>query len=84
MSDDDARERAAILARRNRFVTATLAGLAGVAGTALATACPCLKMAPSQPEPSTNDAPADAEAGDAPDEVAAPPDEDAKGDAPQP
>ena len=77
MSDDDARDRAAFLARRNRFVTATLAGLAGVAGTALATACPCLKMAPSQPEPSSNDAPADAKA-DAPEaDVAAPQDGDA-------
>ena len=83
MSDDDARERAAILARRNRFVTATLAGLAGVAGTALATACPCLKMAPSQPEPSSNDAPADAKADDAPEGDAAVPAEDPKADAPQ-
>jgi hypothetical protein len=88
MSDDDARERSAILARRNRFVTATLAGLAGVAGTALATACPCLKMAPSQPDPSSNDAPADANAGEAPENVEAATDteapaEDAKADAPQ-
>lgn len=82
MSDDDGRERAAILARRNRFVTATLAGLAGVAGTTLATACPCLKMAPSQPEPSTNEAP-EGDVAAPPPEEAKVPDEDAKADVPQ-
>ena len=53
MVDDDASDRAAILARRTRFMTRALAGLAGVAGTAAATACPCLKVAPD-PEPSTS------------------------------
>jgi hypothetical protein len=57
MSDaDDTSERAAILARRNRFVTTALAGLAGITGTTLATACPCLKMAAPEPEPSSDSA----------------------------
>jgi hypothetical protein len=85
MSDDDARDRAAILARRNRFVTAALSGLAGVAGTTLATACPCLDYpAPDYPapaEPSTKEAPTDAKT-DADD--TAPPSTDAKTEPPQP
>lgn len=45
--DDDegaGADREAILARRQRFVAATLAGLTT---SALATACPCLKVAPA-------------------------------------
>ncbi|MCX4244436.1 hypothetical protein [Paraliomyxa miuraensis] len=45
--DDDGRariDREAILARRRRFVAATLTGLTT---STLATACPCLKVAPS-------------------------------------
>ena len=69
--DDDEHEaeidRAAILARRQRFVTATLAGLTT---SALATACPCLKTMPAEPAAAPEDAaaPADAE-GEADDEA---------------
>lgn len=47
--DDDTRTRAdreAILAPRRRFVAAALTGLTT---STLATACPCLKYAPSEP-----------------------------------
>jgi len=47
--ENDARiDREAILARRRRFIAATLTGLTT---STLATACPCLKMAPSHPPP---------------------------------
>ena len=49
MTDDETRQdREAILARRRRFVAATLTGLTT---STLATACPCLKAAPPEPEP---------------------------------
>ncbi|MCA9654780.1 MAG: hypothetical protein H6712_30590 [Myxococcales bacterium] len=56
--EEDARiDREAILARRRRFVVATLTGLTT---STLATACPCLKMAaPAEPDAA---GPADAEA----------------------
>jgi hypothetical protein len=47
VDDDDTRariDREAILARRRRFVAAALTGLTT---STLATACPCLKMAPA-------------------------------------
>ena len=53
-SDDDIHARAdreAILARRRRFVAAALTGLTT---STLATACPCLKIAPSE-EPQNPD-----------------------------
>ena len=45
MSEDEL-DREAILARRRRFITASLAG---VATSTLATACPCLDVAPQPP-----------------------------------
>lgn len=45
MSEDEL-DRDAILARRRRFITASLAG---VATSTLATACPCLDVAPTNP-----------------------------------
>lgn len=50
-------DREAILARRQRFIAATLAGLTT---STLATACPCLKTMPADPGPDAA-APADAE-----------------------
>lgn len=52
-------DREAILARRQRFVTAALAGLTT---STLATACPCLKAAPVSSDPYDDAAPAEAEA----------------------
>lgn len=49
MSEDEPDvDRAAILARRRRFVAAALTGLTT---STLATACPCLKVAPDEPIP---------------------------------
>ncbi len=51
MSEDEL-DREAILARRRRFITASLAG---VATSTLATACPCLDVAPTQPPETDGD-----------------------------
>ncbi len=53
MSEDETDfDRAAILARRRRFVAAALTGLTT---STLATACPCLKVAPDEPMPPPDD-----------------------------
>lgn len=49
---EDELDREAILARRRRFITASLAGVA--TGT-LATACPCLDVAPRPPAETDGD-----------------------------
>jgi len=61
--ENDARiDREAILARRRRFIAATLTGLTT---STLATACPCLKMAPSHPPPPDRAEAGEGEDGDA-------------------